>query len=285
MEVLGIKVDNLTLEHARLKVRDFLDLPGQFKIFTPNPEMIVKARKDERFKETLNSGDLNICDGFGLWCALKLSSRHRTVIQSEAKNLHQSRSFHTSRRVRMTTSRITGVDFMLEICQIAEETRSGIYLIGSEKDEIVKKTADELQKKFPKLNIVGYDNGPIISDYHSGRLSSNRFYSHEAEDGSLEVIDKIRRSGASIIFVAFGMGKQEQWITDNLTKLPTVKVAMGVGGAFDYISGFVPRSPLFLRKIGLEWLYRLVHQPSRFGRVFNATIKFFTLYLSNFRKK
>ena len=66
MDFLGIKLNSLTLQEARDKVRDFLVLPGQFKIFTPNPEMVVKASKDSYFKEVLNSGDLNICDGFGL---------------------------------------------------------------------------------------------------------------------------------------------------------------------------------------------------------------------------
>ena len=80
-----------------------------------------------------------------------------------------------------------------------------------------------------------------------------------------------------ILFVAFGFPKQEQWIAENLDKIP-VKVAMGVGGAFDYISGNVPRSPVFIRKLGLEWLFRLIIQPWRLKRQL-ALFKFIYLVL------
>ena len=85
---------------------------------------------------------------------------------------------------------------------------------------------------------------------------------------------------AAVLFVAFGMGKQEKWIYENIEKLPSVKIAMGVGGAFDYISGSVPRAPLLLRTLGLEWAYRLWKQPSRIGRIWNATAVFMWLFLT-----
>lgn len=68
-----------------------------------------------------------------------------------------------------------------------------------------------------------------------------------------------------ILFVAFGQGKQEKWIAQNLSKIP-VKIAMGVGGSFDYLSGEVLRAPKILRNLGLEWLFRLITQPWRFKR-------------------
>jgi len=77
------------------------------------------------------------------------------------------------------------------------------------------------------------------------------------------------------------MVKQEQWIYENLSKLPNIKIAMGVGGSFDYISGAIRRAPCFLRKIGLEWLYRLIKQPKRLGRIFNATVVFTFIVLKN----
>ena len=81
------------------------------------------------------------------------------------------------------------------------------------------------------------------------------------------------------MFVAFGHGKQEKWIAQNLRDLPSVKIAMGVGGAFDFISGHVKRAPKFMRRIGLEWVWRLILQPCRVGRILKATIVFlFMLY-------
>ncbi len=80
-----------------------------------------------------------------------------------------------------------------------------------------------------------------------------------------------------ILFVAFGSPKQELWIAENLEKLP-VKIAIGVGGAFDFISGKVRRAPLFIRRIGLEWLFRLIIQPWRIKRQIRL-IKFVYLVL------
>ena len=91
-------------------------------------------------------------------------------------------------------------------------------------------------------------------------------------------------SEPDILFVAFGMGKQEKWIYENLAKMPSVRIAMGVGGAFDYISGNVSRAPRLLRKFGLEWVYRLFKEPRRIGRIFNATIKFISyVFRKSFR--
>lgn len=231
--ILGIRVDGLTLDEAKQKAHEFL-VSGQHKIFTPNPEFVVKAQEDEYFKKVLNTGDLNLCDGFGL-------------------------------QVISGIKRIPGVDFMVELCGIASEQGKSIYLLGSGSDEVIHKTAENLLKKFSNLEIAGFDKGPKIVENSDGTI---------LVESSEAVLDKIKQSGAEIIFVAFGMGKQEKWITENLNKLPNVKIAMGVGGAFDYVSGSVNRAPTWMRKIGLEWLYRLLKQPQRFFRIYNATVKF-----------
>ena len=221
------------------------NLPGEavaktgHTIFTPNPEFIVKAQKDEYFKKVLNAGDLNLCDGMGL-------------------------------QIFTGIKRVPGVDFMLEVCKLAAEQNRGVYLLGSGNDEVVKKTAEELQKKFPSLKIVGYDKGPMIDEL--------RIKNYEL---CADCIAKINEVQPDILFVAFGMGKQEKWIYENLSKMPSVKIAMGVGGSFDFISGKVKRAPLFLRRLGLEWMYRLIQEPRRFGRIFNATAKFTYLVLKS----
>ena len=68
-----------------------------------------------------------------------------------------------------------------------------------------------------------------------------------------------------LLFAAYGHGKQERWIKRNLKKIP-VKVAMGVGGAFDFVAGEIPRAPKLIQQLGLEWLFRLVKQPWRIRR-------------------
>ncbi len=235
MHVLDIRIDEMNKRQAINQVGDFLRLPDQYKIFTPNPEMIVKAQRDEYFKKILNNGDLNLCDGFGVKLAALISGR--------------------------SLVRVTGVDFMIDVCGLAAEQGKGVYLLGSGDDRVVSKACEELSKKFPTLKISGYNKGPEITEGLAKQLDEG-------------ILEEICNSGAQILFVAFGMGKQEKWIYENLSKLPNIKVAMGVGGSFDFISGKIKRAPLFLRKLGLEWLYRLIQEPRRIGRIFNATVRF-----------
>ena len=237
MQFLGIRVDEVSKEQALQKATEFLNSSGQHKIFTPNPEIIVKAQKDENFKKVLNSGDLNLCDGVGLQIFAKIKTR------------------------------IPGIDFMLAVCKLAAEQGRGVYLLGAGSDEVVGKTFEELGNRFPNLHISGYNKGPQLDESSVGQFEE-------------PIFEQINQSGAQILFVAFGMGKQEKWIYENLNKIPNVKIAMGVGGSFDFISGHIKRAPLFLRKLGLEWMYRLIQQPSRIGRIFNATIRFVYLVLT-----
>jgi N-acetylglucosaminyldiphosphoundecaprenol N-acetyl-beta-D-mannosaminyltransferase len=101
------------------------------------------------------------------------------------------------------------------------------------------------------------------------------------ETGGTELFARIRQCQPDILLVALGAPKQEKWIAENLSKVPSVKLAVGVGGAFDMISGRVRRSPRFMQKIGLEWLWRLILQPWRVGRIFNAVIVFSWLVLKS----
>jgi len=148
-----------------------------------------------------------------------------------------------SGKIKNTT---TGVDLMEALCQKASKSGWKIRLIGG-KDGVAGRTSEKLKEKYPGLEVVYAENG-------------------------LEV-------NSDLLFVAFGMGKQEKFIYENLDKLPT-KVAMGVGGAFDYISGNVKRAPIWMRQLGLEWLFRLIIQPWRIKRQVNL-FKFIFLIIFN----
>ena len=154
--------------------------------------------------------------------------------------------------------RITGVDLMLEICKIAEEKGKSVYLLGGG-EGIAQKTAEMLIDKFPKIKIVGAESG--------GKIEKENL-----KDENL--LKKINGKNPDIIFVALGGGKQEKWIDANLKNLPSVKLAMGIGGAFDFISEKIKRAPFVMRKLGLEWLFRLFLEPKRIKRIFNATVLF-----------
>jgi len=251
-EILGVRIDNLNKKDALDKVRGFLAGDKQNFIFTPNPEMLVDAYSDGYFKNVLNSGDLNISDGFGV-------------------------SLVSGGKIK----RITGSDFMLDICALGQTENKSIFLLGSNSEIVLEKTAVKLKQLFPKLKITGFNLGPKV-DYLIVEDDKKIFYTGEAND---QAIHEIIMTAPDILFVAFGHNKQEKWIYENIKNLPSVKVAMGVGGAFDYLSGTVKRAPCFMRKIGLEWLYRLFVQPSRLKRILKATVAFLGLMIYNFFKK
>jgi N-acetylglucosaminyldiphosphoundecaprenol N-acetyl-beta-D-mannosaminyltransferase len=247
-EVLGVKIDSLVMAEAALKARNFLFGNKQNFIFTPNPEMLVDAQTDEYFKNVLNSGDLNICDGFGI------------ALVSGGK-----------------IKRITGVDFVYQLCELAQKENKSIYLLGAGSNEILKKTAENLKQQFPQLKIAGFHPGPQINFL---MIEDKRTIIPE-QNGNDQAIHEIIMTAPDILLVAFGHNKQEKWIFENIKNLPSVKIAMGVGGTFDYISGVVRRAPCFMRKLGLEWLYRLIRQPSRLTRIWKATVVFVGLYIYN----
>ncbi|MCF6276472.1 MAG: WecB/TagA/CpsF family glycosyltransferase [Candidatus Magasanikbacteria bacterium] len=245
---LGVRLDKLTRRMAGKKIQVFLDGNSQYKIYTPNPEMLVKAHGDKGFREILNKADLNICDGKGI------SICSFGAMQS-----------------------IPGVDFMLDICKIIEKKDVKVFLLGSDDAKVVRKTALNLTKVFPKLAISDFHEGPQVIENKDGSLWVE-------ETVNNLVLERIRRSKADVLFVAFGHGKQEKWIERYLKELPNVKIVMGVGGAFDFISGSVERAPEIMQSFGLEWLWRLKNNPKRWKRIWNAVIVFPYLYITQFNE-
>jgi len=154
--------------------------------------------------------------------------------------------------------RITGVDLMWEIIKIAEQENKSVFLLGAKKG-VAERTAYRIIEKCPNIKIVGAESG-------------YRSWHRKLKDHKL--VDIINYRQPDILLVAFGQVKQEKWVYYNLPKMPSVKLAMGVGGSFDYISGKVKRAPKWLRSLGLEWLYRLIRQPWRLPRIITAVIKF-----------
>ena len=153
--------------------------------------------------------------------------------------------------------RIAGVDFIRSLTQLLQNEKKSIYLLGAGAG-VAKEAAQKLKKQYFHLKIVGAESC----------LKNNKMISDE------EIIRNINLKSPQVLLVAFGAPKQEKWIARNLSKLNTIRIAMGVGGAFDFISGRVKRAPVLIRKLGLEWLFRFIIQPWRVKRIFTAAIKF-----------
>lgn len=108
----------------------------------------------------------------------------------------------------------------------------------------------------------------------NGKLTITTFEGSPSKEEAPEIIRRINESGAHLLLVAYGAPVQDVWIHQHLSMLTTVRVAMGVGGTFDFLAGTICRAPRWMQQAGMEWLWRLVLQPQRIGRIFTATVRF-----------
>ena len=141
------------------------------------------------------------------------------------------------------TERITGVDLMEEICRQSARTGAKLFFYGATEENNLA-ARKKLKTAYPGMRIAGHCNG------------------YEDED----VVEKIRESGADVVFVAKGTPLQEKWIMKH-GKSTGASILMGVGGAFDVLGGKVKRAPGFIQNMGLEWLYRMAWEPKRFQQI------------------
>jgi len=230
IDVLGIQIDNLNRFEIIDRIKFFLSEPKFHQIATINPEFILEAQKNPAFKNILNACDLNVADGFGI----------KLAFWRFGKNLK---------------CRLTGADLMLEILKIAQTQKIPVFLAVN-KDGLsnFKETRDAISKKYPEIEIGGYD----LNIYKSNNTSIQP-YMEEFKNYNL-------------LFCNFGAPHQELFI--NSQKCDTIRLVMGVGGSFDFLTKKVRRAPQFMQIIGLEWLWRLILQPNRWKRIFNAIIIF-----------
>lgn len=208
---------------------------------TINPEIIMLAREDQEYENVLKSADLALADGIGVVWAAKLFGK----------------SFK---------GRVHGSDLVEKVCEEVSKQPITVGFLGG-KENVAKRTAECLQKKYPGLRVAfATEEWPGLEVREVSRVSKVSDGERDKypfdTPGTFGTSDTPR---ANILFVAFGPPKQEKWIYENLPNID-VRVAIGVGGAFDFISGRVRRAPVWVRNIGLEWLFRLIIQPWRIKR-------------------
>ncbi len=185
----------------------------------------------------------------------------RSVLQHTALNLPDSTGLLLMARLRghRLPARVTGTDTMQMLCALLDE-RHPVFFLGAA-EGVAEHAAEILKKRNPRLNIAGTFSG-----------------SPRAQDGQ-EILQKINAAQPHLLLVAFGAPAQDLWIAEHLSRLPSVRVAMGVGGAFDFIAGVQKRAPLKIRNLGLEWAWRFAHEPKRWRRMWRAVVVFPVLCL------
>ncbi|MDD3426621.1 MAG: WecB/TagA/CpsF family glycosyltransferase, partial [Aminobacterium sp.] len=148
---------------------------------------------------------------------------------------------------RPVQERITGIDFLIQLCRTASVEGWPVYFLGG-KPGVANAAVEKLKGQYSDLKISGV---------HDGYFSSGT-----EEEG---IIREIKENKTCLLFVGMGLPRQEKWIYAHREDLGNL-VAIGVGGSFDVISGKLTRAPLLIQKAGLEWLYRLVQEPWRWKR-------------------
>lgn len=217
--VLGIQVNTESYDELLPKVFDQIEKQQKSLIVAINPEKIIKAKEDPALKKLLNNAEFQIPDGIGVILASKIQKGQ-------------------------ITSRVTGVDMMLRLCEEAAQRNKPIFLYGG-KPGIADQAAKKLQELYPSIQIAGTQDG--------------------YEKDNQKVVDKINEAKPDLLFVAMGSPKQENWINANRDQLhPTIY--QGVGGSFDVLAGNVKRAPEAFQKVGMEWFYRLMKEPHRIKR-------------------
>jgi N-acetylglucosaminyldiphosphoundecaprenol N-acetyl-beta-D-mannosaminyltransferase len=243
----------------------------KFYIVTPNPEILIHATRSKSFQAILNGAMVSIPDGIGVPIAGRILRKQ-------------------------IIGRVTGVDLMDELCRESALQGLTVGFLGG-RGGVAELTAECLREKYPGLIVkfvgeewdsnTASDRGPATPHPHSSSSPLTSFGLRVNNGGSPVASPLTNKYAASddshhasqlsttnykqqtnhidILFVAFGFPRQEEWIAKNLPNID-VTVAMGVGGAFDYISGKVHRAPKFVRRVGMEWAFRLGRQPWRVRR-------------------
>ena len=204
------------------RVRAFLEGDRPCSIFATNPEKNFSVPKNPILYKAFKNADLLIPDGIGIVLALWLLYGVRL-------------------------QRVPGVDFMKEICRLAEQEGVPIFIYGA-RESVNKAAVEKLHAMFPGLRIAGRSDG----------------YVTPKEMPSL--VRQINDSGAKILFLALGSPNQEKWFADHAHELKHVRVCQGIGGTLDTIAGSVKRAPAIWQRFSAEWLYRLLSEPKRIRR-------------------
>lgn len=225
--ILGIPIDRVTMSQALERIDRFVASgrkTGKWhQIATVNADFIVKALADPVLRRILQRVDMATADGMPLvWGARRLGVP--------------------------LTGRVTGVDMVPAIAEMAASKGYSIYFLGAAPG-VARQAADILEERYPDLEVAGVSSPS----------------KQAVNNGERAIIDTVRAAKPDILLVAFGNPKQEKWIDTHAEALG-VPVMMGVGGTFDFITGTTTRAPEWMQRCGLEWLHRLLHEPNRLWR-------------------
>lgn len=240
VSLLGVRIDDITRNELSARFLDFLNGSTANLVVTPNPEFLLAARSDAAFRDVLNASVLALPDGVALRFA--------------AAALHDLHNLH----------RYPGIDVLPMLAEMCRDREVPLVLLGGTDDILV-----QIQMRFTTLF-----QGIKIITINPGSVS------HQNPCIERGIIERIRGLGPCVVAVALGQGngrsqgKQERVAAQITSSVPNARIIIGVGGAFDVLSGRIRRAPMTFQRLGFEWLWRLFIEPWRIRRIFRAVIIF-----------
>lgn len=218
VQVFDVSIDPYTMDESVARADEFIR-SGSFAHFIGiNADKIIQMNDDPEMKDIVKRCEMVNADGASMLIA--------------AKRLGVS-----------IPERVTGIDLMYRLCELAQKKGYSIFLFGA-KPQTVEKTKDRLREEYPEIRIAGTHNG----------------YFSEDEFG--DVAEFIRSAHADIIFVGITSPKKER-IIERFRSFGFSGIYVGVGGAFDVVSGEIPRAPDWMQRLKFEWLFRMIREPRR----------------------
>lgn len=230
-EVEGILVDTLTVPDAAREICDALSEDNSFCVYTINLDHVVKLRSMPLFRRAYERARFVLADGFPIVIAGRLQGKR--------------------------VSRTAGSDLIDPICDEAARRGISVFLLGSTSD-VLQKTAQELKRRYPTLQISGLYAPPANFDVEG--------------HGARVCIDVLQNAGGGICLVALGAPKQE--ILADLCAREVPRTAfLCIGAGLDFIAGAQKRAPKVFQRLGCEWLWRLLNNPGRLWRRYADCVK------------
>ena len=220
--ISGVRIDKAGLKDVYNFASESINLKKACLIISINVDVLIKARKDFELKSIINNSELVLADS-------------RILL------------FSSYLLGKPLEGNITGSNLFFSFSDWAAKKKYKLFLLGAASG-VAEKVAEILIKKYPGLKIVGTYSPP--------------FGFENNEDENKKMVKIIKECSPDVLFVAFGVPKQEKWIWRYKDEY-NVPVSVGIGATFDYISGNVRRAPKWMQKIGLEWLFRLCQEPRR----------------------
>ncbi len=261
--VLGAPVDLLSRAETLELLTDWIEGESKMRlVVTAYSEFYVRAQSDHEFMKAMQSADLVTPDGVSVLAAARYQDRvgGKSLFKKLGEGLRVGGEILNGK----VGKPVTGVWLFENLVKMAADKGWKVFLLGGW-DKVSEKTARMLLKRFPKLK-VEYDEG-------EERVGTD-------EKTNSRVIEKINRFAPDILFVSYNPIKQEKWLVKHRDVLKA-KIGMGIGGTFDEYAGKIKKSPEWMEKTGLKWLWRVLIEPKRFGRIMKAVIVFPWLVFRN----